>query len=264
MEPLRHLNKRMQTICDAIVHHVFQTSPQRYEIVRMRLVFKADINGKFWLMFCQQINFKKSSDNPFEERATTSVVAKPAWMEKQKKTWETINIPAPPKGSTLVAAESSFDKTGHGHGGGEGGGAGDKLSMLSIREDHGGAGGADGGAEEGVPGAETSGRSLGTRARSGAAAGGLATGSMVRTPKIEVTIHQPLPPRGPLPLSPRRTVAPRPDRTDMRPDGRRAAHREWPELSMSRHTKPLPMVIKKACPALTPPPCSAWCRLRHF
>ena len=66
-----------------------------------------------------------------------------------------------------------------------------------------------------------------------------------RTPKIDVTVNPPLPPRGPLPLSPRRTLAPRPDR-NADAGGRRAAPREWPELSVSRHAKSLPLVIKKA------------------
>lgn len=39
----------------------------------MRLIFKLDIHGKLWVMFCQHVSFNKASATPYmEDKATTA------------------------------------------------------------------------------------------------------------------------------------------------------------------------------------------------
>lgn len=115
----------------------------------MRLVFKLDLHGKLWVMFCQHVSFNKASATPYmEDKATTArcawseapppaqpgpsatlspaprracepgdlfeperpparapqtVSAKPAWLEKAKKTWDSAPPPRPQKAPPSAA-----------------------------------------------------------------------------------------------------------------------------------------------------------------
>lgn len=241
-----HLNDRVRNVCDAVTKHIRQASPQKYDIVKMMCLMKIDVNGRLWFMFCQHLTFKKASDNPYEDRGCTVVIAKPHWMEKRKKaSWDSLHA-APPATSphrarddrpereasdaSLAAStsalslhsEPSHGSHDHSHRAGK---AHNKPPDSSIAEE---------GGEEAAP-AQGEDSSAHTDAEP----------RPYGRPKVIPPPHAglpPPPPKGPAPFTARRDIAPRPGQRD----GARATQRQWPELSLSRHARPLPLAIKKA------------------
>ncbi|GMH44547.1 hypothetical protein BSKO_12499 [Bryopsis sp. KO-2023] len=56
------LQTRLQEICDSIVQHVYEVSPQKYRIDSMKLYFKKDHLGGLRLLFCSELRVTKLCD----------------------------------------------------------------------------------------------------------------------------------------------------------------------------------------------------------
>ncbi|GBG77502.1 hypothetical protein CBR_g23947 [Chara braunii] len=73
------LRQRLQAICNSIVDHIYDVSPQKYKIAHMRLIFKNDIQGHLWLLFCYDLRLQReisiqriSHTSPTQQQLTSS------------------------------------------------------------------------------------------------------------------------------------------------------------------------------------------------
>lgn len=79
------LQTRIQELCDSIVHHVYDVSPQKYRIDGMTLFMKNDHLGSIYLLFCTNLKVTKLCENSpstISKTATYKPVVTPMYFNR--------------------------------------------------------------------------------------------------------------------------------------------------------------------------------------
>lgn len=76
---------RLHEVCDSIVHHVYDVSPQKYRIDAMTLFMKKDNLGSIYFLFCTSLQVTKlceKSPTTINKTATYKPVVTPMYFNK--------------------------------------------------------------------------------------------------------------------------------------------------------------------------------------